>query len=71
MGVSGIGQNYYQNYVTEKKNVNNRKTAETDNFTEEVQKAEESRSAQTKSNSSVWAGGHGCSTTAELQRFCL
>lgn len=33
-----------------------RKTAETGNFAEEVQKAEESQSTQKKSNSSAWAG---------------
>ena len=49
-GIYGMGVNTYA-YTN-----NSRKTAETDNFAEEVQKAEESRSTQTKSNSSAWAG---------------
>ena len=35
---------------------NSKKTPETGNFADEVQKAEESRSTQSKSNSSAWAG---------------
>lgn len=49
-GVYGMGINTYA-YTN-----NNRKTTETGNFVDEVQKAAESRSTQTKSNSSAWAG---------------
>ena len=47
---SGMGVNPYA-YINR-----SRKTTETGNFAEEVQKAEESQSTQTKSNSSAWAG---------------
>lgn len=49
-GVYGMGVNTYA-YTN-----NSKKTTETGNFADEVQKAEESRSTQTKSNSSAWAG---------------
>lgn len=49
-GIYGMGINTYA-YTN-----NNRKTTETGNFVDEVQKAAESRSTQTKSNSSAWAG---------------
>ncbi|MDE6714611.1 MAG: hypothetical protein K2K20_12865 [Lachnospiraceae bacterium] len=49
-GVYGMGVNTYA-YTN-----NSKKTTETGNFADEVQKAEESRSMQTKSNSSAWAG---------------
>ena len=49
-GIYGMGINTYA-YTN-----NNRKTTETGNFIDEVQKAAESRSTQTKSNSSAWAG---------------
>jgi len=49
-GVCGMGVNPYA-YAN-----NSRKKTEAGNFTDEVQKAEESRSTQTKPNSSVWAG---------------
>ena len=49
-GVYGMGVNTYA-YTN-----NNKKTTETGNFVDEVKKAEESQSTQTKSNSSVWAG---------------
>ncbi len=49
-GVYGMGVNPYA-YTN-----NSKKKTEAGNFTDEVQKAEESRSTQTKSNSSTWAG---------------
>lgn len=49
-GIYGMGINTYA-YTN-----NNRKTTETGNFVDEVQKATESQSTQTKSNSSAWAG---------------
>ena len=49
-GVYGMGVNTYA-YTN-----NSKKTTETGNFADEVQKAEESRSTQTNSNSSAWAG---------------
>ena len=49
-GVYGMGVNTYA-YTN-----NSKKTTETGNFADEVQKAEESRSTQSKSNSSAWAG---------------
>ncbi|MBD5547221.1 MAG: hypothetical protein HDQ97_07470 [Lachnospiraceae bacterium] len=49
-GVYGIGVNTYA-YAN-----NSKKTTETGNFADEVQKAEERWSTQTKSNSSAWAG---------------
>lgn len=49
-GVYGMGVNTYA-YTN-----NSKKTTETGNFADEVKKAEESRSTQTKSNSSAWAG---------------
>ena len=56
MSVSGIAQNFYQNYITGNRNVSSRKAAEADNFAEKMQKTAASRSAQIKSNSSAWAG---------------
>ena len=49
-GVYGMGVNTYA-YTN-----NSKKTTETGNFADEVKKAEESQSTQTKSNSSAWAG---------------
>ena len=49
-GVYGMGVNPYA-YTNSSK-----KTSNAGNFAEEVQKAEESRSTQTKSSSSAWAG---------------
>ena len=49
-GVYGMGVNTYA-YTN-----NSKKTTETGNFADEVKKAEESQSRQTKSNSSAWAG---------------
>ena len=49
-GIYGMGVNTYA-YTN-----NSKKTTEIGNFADEVQKAEESRSMQTKSNSSAWAG---------------
>ena len=49
-GVYGMGVNAYA--CTN----NSKKTTETGNFADEVQKAEESRSTQSKSNLSAWAG---------------
>ena len=49
-GVYGMGVNAYA-YTN-----NSKKTTETGNFADEVQKAEESRSTQSKSNLSAWAG---------------
>lgn len=48
-GVNGIG-------ATACTYTNNKKTASVNNFASEVQKAEESRDAATKSDTSVWAG---------------
>ena len=50
IGNSGMGVNPYAHTSR------SRKTTETGNFAEEVQKAEESQNTQTKSNSSAWAG---------------
>ncbi|MDE7423104.1 MAG: hypothetical protein K2N51_05350 [Lachnospiraceae bacterium] len=49
-GIYGMGVNTYA-YTN-----NSKKSTETGSFADEVQRAEESRSTQTKSNSSVWAG---------------
>ena len=48
-GIYGMGVNTYAF-------TSNSRATETGNFAEEVQKAEESRSTQTKSDSSAWAG---------------